>query len=136
MIISVLVVLVAVTITIIILLSITVLYFKRKMKKMTNSEDSICATVNNSHQQSHSQEIELTRNVTYSSHGMELKDNIAYQQCPGSDLNDNVGYENTQIPGSDLNDNAGYENTQIEPRASTLQRESVVDDNGGYEVIN
>ena len=119
MIISVLVVLVAVTITIIALLSITVLYFKRKMKKMTNSEDSMYSTVNNSPPQSHSQEIELTRNVTYS-HGMELKDNIAYQQCPGSNLNDN----------------AGYENTQIEPRASTLQRESVVDDNGGYEVIN
>ena len=134
MIISVLVVLVAVTITIIALLSITVLYFKRKMKKMTNSEDSMY-TVNNSHQQSHSQEIELTRNVTYS-HGMELKDNIAYQQCPGSNLNDNAGYENTQIPGSNLNDNAGYEDIQIEPRASTLQSKSVVDDNGGYEVIN
>ena len=119
MIISVLVVLVAVTIT---LLSITVLYYKRKIKNMINSEDSIIyATVNNSPPQSHSQEIELTRNVTHS-HGMELKDNIAYQQCPGSNLNDNAGYENTQI--------------EIEPRASTLQRESVVDDNGGYEVIN
>ena len=85
---------------------------------MTNSEDSMY-TVNNSHQQSHSQEIELTRNVTYF-HGVELKDNIAYQQCPGSNLNAN----------------AGYENIQIGPRVSTLQSESVIDDNGGYEVIN
>ena len=73
--ISVSVVLVAVTITIIILLFITVLYFKRKIKKKTNSKDGVRSTVNNSPPQSHSQEIR---------HGM---DNIA----SGS------GYKDTQI---------------------------------------